>query len=149
MTCEDCVHYEVCVFYSEQWNISMWNTSPQKCHMFKDKSKFIELPCRVGDKVYVISRCENISMFFDNDYFNGTGATECPFEDDCMFEDCDNNNIRILETCISAFAIDEDHKKVYVENLFFAYDFSDFGKTIFLTKEEAEKALKKRGIQEV
>lgn len=41
-TCEDCIHYYVCY---EGLDRSV-------CSLFKDKSKFIELPCSIGDIVY-------------------------------------------------------------------------------------------------
>lgn len=39
-TCEDCIHFEVCCYVDRGLPI---------CDSFKDKSKFIELPCSVGD----------------------------------------------------------------------------------------------------
>ena len=46
MTCKDCLHNEMC--YGTHTD-----DSPTCCD-FKDKSLYIELPCKVGDKVYVI-----------------------------------------------------------------------------------------------
>ena len=45
MTCEDCLHYDICIGAFGDW-------LPKICDSFKDKSKFIELPCSVGDTVY-------------------------------------------------------------------------------------------------
>lgn len=45
MTCEDCLHYDICLGAFGDW-------LPKICDSFKDKSKFIELPCSVGDTVY-------------------------------------------------------------------------------------------------
>ena len=45
MTCENCIHFEVCCYVDRGLPI---------CDSFKDKSKFIELPCSVGDTVYTI-----------------------------------------------------------------------------------------------
>lgn len=44
MTCKKCIHYDVC------------GESIFTCGQFKDKSKFIELPCKVGDEIYVLNR---------------------------------------------------------------------------------------------
>lgn len=49
MTCKDCFHYEVCKTYEE---FDFANHS--KCDTYKDKSKVIELPCKVGDMVYIL-----------------------------------------------------------------------------------------------
>ena len=46
MTCKDCIHYEVCCKYMV--------TPNHLCKDYKDKSKYIELPCKVGDMVYAI-----------------------------------------------------------------------------------------------
>lgn len=53
MTCKDCVHYEVCESL-EKNGIS--RIHPSQCEFFKDKAKFIDLPCKVGDKVFIIGR---------------------------------------------------------------------------------------------
>lgn len=48
--CKDCIHCEICDEDSK--------LPPQKlydCRFFKDKSKFIELPCSIGETVYMIS----------------------------------------------------------------------------------------------
>ena len=53
MTCKDCIHYDVCVesgrtileFYGE-------NDAINFCSYFKDVSKFIEVPCSIGDIIY-------------------------------------------------------------------------------------------------
>lgn len=56
MTCKDCLHYELCD--TQAFNGFNKNFEPEKdwkyCGVFKDKSKYIELPCKVGDTVYWI-----------------------------------------------------------------------------------------------
>jgi hypothetical protein len=47
-TCEDCVHYKLC--NDSDLNGGDINVTEQ-CEYFKDKSKFIELPCRIGDYI--------------------------------------------------------------------------------------------------
>ena len=39
-TCKDCIHFEVCCYV---------DVFLPACDSFKDKSKFIELPCAIGD----------------------------------------------------------------------------------------------------
>lgn len=53
MTCKDCIHYEAhrhfdCFFGFNDSEVEML------CPVFKDKSKYIEMPCRVGETLYVI-----------------------------------------------------------------------------------------------
>ena len=45
MTCKDCIHYAVCKFMDGEI-----------CNHFKGKSRFIELPCKVGDSLFYIHR---------------------------------------------------------------------------------------------
>lgn len=40
-TCKDCLHSEICP----------WDCDSVVCERFKDKSKFLELPCRMGDYI--------------------------------------------------------------------------------------------------
>lgn len=42
MTCEDCIHYDICLG-------AFGVLVSRVCDSFKDKSKFIELPCSIGD----------------------------------------------------------------------------------------------------
>jgi hypothetical protein len=82
-------------------------------------------------------------MHRDDDYFTGTGATECPFEKDCEFEECDNGNVRVFETTIRSGWVEENHTCVFCDTLNYELIPSDVGKTVFLTRAEAEAALRK------
>ena len=50
MTCKDCYHYDVCCELMKQLH---WR--PELCNSFKDKSRIVELPCKMGDEAYYIS----------------------------------------------------------------------------------------------
>ena len=80
------------------------------------ESGVIVLPCKVGDKVYVLS----------NGMILQTEIIRVKYE-----EEAENYSKFIRE-------------RVYVVlcNVEREFDFSDFGKTVFLTKEEAEQKLK-------
>lgn len=60
MTCKDCIYYDKCVSrISYMMDIDvvtneLINDMDERCRDFKDKSKYIELPCKVGDIVYII-----------------------------------------------------------------------------------------------
>lgn len=99
-------------------------------------------PCKVGDTVYVITDCSKIIMHYDNDYDTGTGAIECPFVDVCKFEECNDTNTQVFETYVSFLLCDEyDDWTFHCEDINRSFNFEDFGKTVFLTREEAEQAL--------
>lgn len=108
----------------------------------KQEGRIIVPPCKVGDTVYVITDCSKIIMHYDNDYDTGTGAIECPFVDVCKFEECNDTNTQVFETYVSIILCDEyDDWTFRCEDINRSFNFEDFGKTVFLTREAAEKAL--------
>ncbi|MEG1565104.1 MAG: hypothetical protein RR365_15505, partial [Bacteroides sp.] len=111
----------------------------------RDEGRVVVLPCKVGDTVYGIAPCGEIWMCFDDDYDTGTGATECPFENTCDIEECDDNHIRIFETKCSGFGFEENGRiLIFFGGLTAKNNDTCWGKTIFLTRAEAEAALKGR-----
>ena len=120
---------------------------------------FLRLPCEVGDEVYIITTCKNFGKVLDGTLWREDGgfgtATGyyCPYElsDSCphedSFEECDGgcecfeNKLAIFEDYIESLMIYADEKVAFLGNCGSA-SFSDFGRTIFLTKKEAEKKLK-------
>lgn len=54
MTCKDCIHYELCNIRGLTYNENLDNPVENVCEHFKDESKCIGLPCKVGDMVYYI-----------------------------------------------------------------------------------------------
>lgn len=48
MTCKDCIHYDVCKALEDQVGM----IDARQCGCYKDKSRFIELPCKKGDVLY-------------------------------------------------------------------------------------------------
>lgn len=54
MTCKDCVHHDICECAGRDI-----------CEDFKDKSRFIELPCKVGDTVYCDICNEGKGYYYD------------------------------------------------------------------------------------
>lgn len=49
--CTDCMSYEPCAYWG---NILDPIHGGVTCNMFKDKSKFVELPCLVGDTMWYV-----------------------------------------------------------------------------------------------
>ena len=127
MTCKDCVHYDVCyelTYHEPNGEI----VGREVCNNFKDKSRFVELPCKVGDVVYAI-------------FYIGTPSQPSIYKSKV-------NEIVIV-----------DSSEPYYNQPFIVLDvrlcdtlirrktslgISDFNKTVFLTREEAEKALEER-----
>ena len=74
MTCKDCIHYDMCsgftptdldfdVFdYCRKGITDEIPDIEERCNSFKDKTRFVELPCKVGDKLYKLFTMEGTAM---------------------------------------------------------------------------------------
>lgn len=103
MTCKDCIHCEICLDGIDNDNTPCVENN---CITFKDKSRFVELPCKVGDTV-----------FFDT-HKHGEEVGIQPH--------------KVIRVDVIATTDGFTGATLY------AYD---FGKTVFFTREEAEKKL--------
>ena len=118
MTCKDCIHYEAChdMYYEEH---ATRHFDPEKhnaekeCGYFKDRSRFVELPCKVGDTVFVVE--------------------EIAEERKIIKDHVETISIGYYADGVNIYQFDGIKTDGY---------FEDFGKTVFLTREEAEQALK-------
>ncbi|MCH5297401.1 MAG: hypothetical protein J1E85_07010 [Ruminococcus sp.] len=52
-SCKNCIHYNVC-FKKPIHDVGADLVELGGCSDFKDKQKFVKLPCKVGDEVYYI-----------------------------------------------------------------------------------------------
>ena len=117
-SCNDCIHNEICQQIEGPFNII---DADMNCADFKLRSRFVELPCKVGDTLYsnnqFIQSARVMAIYID-----GNGG---------MFdlEITAYNDERFLG--FEKF-VDKD------------YTFEDIGVNLFLTREEAEQALKER-----
>ena len=128
--CMDCVHVEVCKEYvaglaaARGVDLNMDELVAvlqcDDCEQFKDRSRFVELPCKVGDTVYFnnvhLRHAEVIAIYID-----ASGG---------MFDLDVATNIETVAGY--EHFINKD------------YTFEDIGKRLFLTKETAEQAVKER-----
>lgn len=126
MTCKDCLlHGHCCYGYhflkidsGEYVQFPSSLDVGEMCKGFKDKSRIVELPCKVGDTLYypwVYDGTSGIAMlevFSFGMYVQG----------------------RVLTF------IEDPESDMPIPNYFRE---EDFGKTVFLTREEAEEALRK------
>ena len=126
MTCKDCIHYDLCRSCSRiqlGWHgnsVHYVENIEEICKDFKDRSRFVELPCKVGDKVYF----NNVHLRYARViaiYIDASGG---------MFDLDITTNI--------ATATGYEH---FINK---DYTFEDIGRRLFLTREEAEQALKER-----
>ena len=126
MNCKDCLHYEACKgTYSSakgdggilyEFDGEMYGDSG--CEDFTDRSEWVHLPCKVGDTAY----------YFDGAYYLKN-----------------KNNWKVKPIKVTEFSTKIGRSgKVYPLSIIAngtRYPLTSIGKTIFLTREEAEKAL--------
>ncbi len=116
--CFDCLCLSVC---------TKSNVRCHHCPQFKDQNRFVELPCKLGDTVYMIREC---SCHVDGRWNNPEGRRKC-------------SEKVYLGKKQRAY-----HCGYVTEAKFDLKHLADFGKMIFLTREEAEAALAERQASE-
>lgn len=120
----------------------------------EEQGLLIKIPCKVGETVYVISTCESVPTKLDGGYWDATGYY-CPYEDseDCPFlelEDCNIASGRkgVFKDEFVGCSIDSfgnEKWNVILNNVCDDFTIEDFGKRIFLTKEDAKKYMNEKG----
>lgn len=113
MKCENCIHNVICS--ADAYFKSIDDCEKYCCH-YKDKSLFVEFPCKVGTPVYFIE--EEVENDDDRVIFDG----------------------RVVSFIKQQNVVDMYCR--YDVGLTYYHNIEDIGKTVFLTKEEAEKKLK-------
>ena len=113
--CKDCMKADVCKHKANLDKDSIIGMSVEECEYFKDRSKFIEMPCKVGDTVYLVLK----------------GVTDVLIGDVRRMSFNHKNELVI--------SIGRQKGRYYTTG---NHKISSFGKSVFLTKEEAEQALK-------
>lgn len=125
-TCKDCIHCNVCpqdIFATDLHpyiDFSVRDDVEKSCEDFKDKTKVIELPCSIGDEVYIV-RYDEI--------YNGKVNCIRPFVFRDRIEYRGNAVVSIPDPFYNG-------RKILNQEYFII-----FGDDTFLTKEEAEKKL--------
>ena len=116
MTCKDCIHYDVCHNNFKNIDLNKEMTDEHCCVYFKDKSRIIELPCNMGDTVY------HTTTF---------GICQLTVAGIHLFWDKRKTRIKRYSYIVG------------LNNLDYTYrlPLKEIGKTVFLTKEQAEAKL--------
>lgn len=109
--CENCIHEEVCCPCVEH----------EVCEQFKDKTLVVELPCKVGDKVYYLNTNPHIRLYL-NEIYEATV-------------------VRVVITEKFVSVVIQIHDEIGCTEI---PDIRDFGKTVFFNREEAERELEKQ-----
>lgn len=127
-SCKDCMHYDVCearIAADENYPERNY-TENNNCSNFKDRTRFVELPCKVGEEIYemVLTRDKSFSHW---------------------------NTHKVVGVHLGNFPDLRGHKRqeylvthCEVMNLLNRIPLNKLGKTVFLTRVEAEKALEEQ-----
>lgn len=106
MTCQDCINNDTCLL----GKVNCKDNIEECCDMFKDRSLFVKLPCKIGDRIYDVRGAKGYGY-------------------------------KIVPLHVTAIAL------IGQNGLEYAKKINSFGKTVFVTYEEAESELKKRNKQ--
>lgn len=109
-TCKDCLHYDGC--HIEKTETRYENSG---CSAFTDKSDWVHLPCKVGDKIYWLGR-------------------------NAIHGECQKSPTQVCESYVSSIEVVDEQDFIIYDNR--GIDFSPC--SVYKTREEAEKALKER-----
>jgi hypothetical protein len=107
----------------------------------------LKLPCKVGSTVYVLAECKNIKDILDGTTYDNATGYYCPYElyDNCphVCDECDEaqDKTAVFEDTVAGFIYEYGMLVIYTK---FTGVSSQLGDYIFLSKEEAEKALVER-----
>lgn len=123
MTCKDCLHYELCKYntyqeahyFGKDKEIYIKIDNNSPCKFFSARSEWVHLPCNIGKKFFRTIPWRNI-------------VDECAVSS--LTKKADKTwKIRLTSS---------------VFRTTFEMTINDIGKTVFLTREEAEKALEEK-----
>ena len=121
MTCKDCLHYDACkgTYFTANVDKDSFDNEHYadiyNCPDFADRSEWAHLPCKAGDTLYEITSRNTISEY------------------------------EVTAIRIELFNVFIDWKLTqgFVDRYISDMPVSELGKTVFLTREAAEKALEK------
>lgn len=116
MNCENCLHYDACKTHYSLGTLALINGN---CSNYDDRTEWLRLPCRVGDTVY----------YFRGGYYKKNRS---------------NWEITPIKVTEISIKIDKSGRVMPLSIIANGtrYPISSIGKTVFLSREEAEKALK-------
>ena len=110
--CENCYHYEACLYFLAKENKILNNSEGFICEHYKDKSLIVELPCRIGDTVYIL--IEESEKFGDS-YVKEEKIVEIStagriWTEDCYYDSDDIGKMLFISCEEAEMALEEREK---------------------------------------
>lgn len=130
MTCKDCLHCEACTDMIESLGYTVGGdgfNAEKRCKCFADRSEWVHLPCDVGDIVYLLFGGKCGEYRITQMSIDAAGDLQ-------IRADCNMHGYRKMRDCAKEYC----GRAICTAGL----GASAFGDFAFLTREEAEKALK-------
>ena len=127
MTCKDCLHYEACCYWLNKEKKHLNCDDGFICDNFTDRSEWVHLPCDVGDIVYLLFGGKCGEYRITQMSIDAAGDLQ-------IRADCNMHGYRKMRDCAKEYC----GRAICTAGL----GASAFGNFAFLTREEAEKALK-------
>lgn len=138
-TCAECVHVDVCRYYinsyAEKAGVDIPNDlfescmNGDVCEQFLARDRFVELPCHVGETVYLLTE--------QTQKLGRKKITKAVIVECCV------DNFRIGDAGYPSAALCDNENVWY-----WGVEPKMFGEIIFLSRETAEQALKEREVDE-
>ena len=127
MTCKDCIHYDACKDIFMEFDV--WDEIKamdedeldDNCKQFQAKSRFVELPCKVGDTVYVPWK------------YAFTRGIASVLVEEIKIYDSENHFMLLIDM--------QSDNEVFNRSFGGWKTDKSIGNTVFLSREEAEKKL--------
>ena len=145
----------IALFYRNLWAMADLREKLKEYEDLEEQGLLLRSPIKVGDTVYAICTCEAVDTVLDGTLYGSNGgfgtATGyyCPYElsdkcphteaDDC--EECKNIE-NVFEDTVDYINITECEILIGLKNTNLCVTVDEIGKTVFLTREEAEQKLK-------
>lgn len=139
-TCKDCLHVEACKNLYEIHGDGLSSDS-HACKYFKDRARFVELPCKVGDMVY----CPRYSQFSEQWEIDEWVVIEISFINYHLGNVFDSNGKWVVGDKENRIAIKltlSDKSELWIGSI--DVPLKDFRDMFFPYREAAEQALKER-----
>ena len=127
----------IALLYRNLWAMADLRETLKDYEDKQEKGLLLELPCKIGDTVFIWECCDCVSVARDWE----TGIPECPFENDCEFEECEEGSERLFKTSVTSIWNNGRGWYFSVRGLCLEVSISAIGRTVFLTEAEAKEAL--------